>query len=303
MINNNHQSLDLSIIIVNWNQSKLLKNCLDSLKETHQSLEYEIIVVDNHSQDNSVAMVKEKYPTIRLIENDENLGFARANNQAIKIARGHFLLLLNNDTLFLENDVLSFMLDFMKKNVNVGVLGCRLIYPDGTLQSDGESFPSVWQIFKSQILFEKSWRRIKRNKRKAKWVKTVDYVCGACLMTKQEVFNQVGPLQEDYFIYGEDVEFCYRVHKAGYKIKVLTDKAVIHLHSKSTETDLSHVLYHSIQNDLKNIKLLYHNNFKVKAAKFIYLIGILLRILLSFFRKNKKSGDYLKLYNRMIKGK
>ena len=302
-MNNQVQSIELSIIIANWNQSQLLKNCLDSLEETHPSLAYEIIVVDNYSRDDSVEMLNEKYPAVRLIENKENLGFARANNQAIKIARGSYFLLLNNDTLFREKEVLSTMLDFMKNNANVGVVGCRLIYPDGSLQSEGERFPSVWRIFKSQILFEKSWRRVKIRHRKVPLVKTVDYVCGACLMTKREVFDKVGLLQEDYFIYGEDVEFCYRVQGAGYMIKVLTEKTVIHLHSKSTEKDLSHVLYHSIQNDLKNIKLLYRNNLKVTVGKSIYLMGILLRMGLACFRKNKKSGDYLKLFFSVIKGK
>jgi len=119
-------------------------------------------------------------------------------------------------------------------------------------------------------------------------------------MTRKEILDKVGLLRENYFMYGEDVEFCYRVHRAGYEIGVLTDESIIHLHSKSTEKELTEMLYHSITNDLKNIKMLQHSKLKVLFAKIFHLMGVLLRAFLAVFRKGKKPGDYLRLFKRLL---
>jgi GT2 family glycosyltransferase len=290
----------LSIIIVNWNNKDILRDCLNSIYHTHNVSQYEIIVVDNHSEDNSIELLKSEFPDVVLLENDENLGFARANNQAIKIARGNYILLLNNDTVVTNTYCFDRMIELMEKNPQVGILGCKLLYPDGTLQSCGESFPSVWGIFKSQILFAKTWKRFGKNKQEDNHFKKVDFVCGACLMTQKEILDQVGLLKEKYFMYGEDVEFCYRVHKAGYDIGVLTDESIIHLHSKSTEKNLTEMLYHSITNDLKNIRMLHHSDLQVLLVKIFHLMGILMRAFLAIFRKGKKPDDYLKLFKRLL---
>ena len=294
------QRIVLSIIIVNWNNKVILGDCLNSIYHTHNVSKYEIIVVDNHSEDNSVKLIKSEFPDVVLLENDKNLGFARANNQAIKIAGGNYILLLNNDTVVTNTYCFDRMIELMEKNPQVAIMGCKLLYPDGTLQSCGESFPSVWGIFKSQILFAKTWKRLGKNKQGDNHFKKVDFVCGACLMTRKEILDQVGLLKEKYFMYGEDVEFCYRVHKAGYDIGVLTDESIIHLHSKSTEKNLTEMLYHSITNDLKNIRMLHHSNLQVLLVKIFHLIGILMRAFLAIFRKGKKPGDYLKLFKRLL---
>jgi len=294
------QGIVLSIIIVNWNNKDILRDCLNSIQHTHSDSEYEIIVVDNHSEDGSIELINNEFPDVMLIKNDENLGFTKANNQAIKITMGNYILLLNNDTVVTNTYCFDRMIEYMKKNPQVGILGCKLLYPDGTLQSCGESFPSVWGIFKSQILFTKTWKRLGKNKQGDNHFKKVDFVCGACLMTRKEILDKVGLLRENYFMYGEDVEFCYRVHRAGYEIGVLTDESIIHLHSKSTEKELTEMLYHSITNDLKNIKMLQHSKLKVLFAKIFHLMGVLLRAFLAVFRKGKKPGDYLRLFKRLL---
>ena len=294
------QGIVLSIVIVNWNNKDILRDCLNSIYHTRSDSEYEIIVVDNHSEDGSVELIKNEFSDVILIENDENLGFARANNQAIKITRGNYILLLNNDTVVTNTYFFDRMIELMEKNPKVGILGCKLLYPDGTLQSCGESFPSVWGIFKSQILFAKTWKRLGKSKQRDNHFKKVDFVCGACLMTRKEILDQVGLLRENYFMYGEDVEFCYRVRKAGYEIGVLTNESIIHLHSKSTEKELTEMLYHSIANDLKNIRMLHHSNLQVLLAKKFHLMGILMRAFLAIFRKGKKPGDYLRLFKRLL---
>lgn len=290
----------LTIIIVNWNNKDILQDCLNSIYHTHSVSKYEIIVVDNHSEDNSVELINSKFPDVVLLENDKNLGFTRANNQAIKIARGNYILLLNNDTVVTNTYCFDRMIELMEKNSQIGILGCKLLYPDGTLQSCGESFPSVWGIFKSQILFTKTYKRFGKNQQGDNYFKEIDFICGACLMTRKEILDQVGLFKEKYFMYGEDVEFCYRVHKAGYDIGVLTDESIIHLHSKSTEKNLTEMLYHSITNDLKNLRMLHHSKLEVLFAKIFHLIGILIRAFLVIFRKGKKPGDYLRLFKRLL---
>lgn len=290
----------LSIIIVNWNNKDILRDCLNSIYHTHNVSKCEIIVVDNYSKDGSVELIKSEFSDVVLLENVENLGFARANNQAIKIARGNYILLLNNDTVVTNTYCFDRMIEYMKKNLQVGILGCKLLYPDGTLQSCGESFPSVWGIFKSQILFAKTWKRLGKNKQEDNYSKKIDFVCGACLMTRKEILDKVGLLKEKYFMYGEDVEFCYRAHKAGYEIGVLANESIIHLHSKSTEKNLTEMLYHSITNDLKNIRMLHHSNLQVLLVKIFHLMGILMRAFLAIFRKGKKPGDYLRLFKRIL---
>lgn len=290
----------ITIIIVNWNNKDILRDCLNSIYHTHNVSKYEIIVVDNHSEDDSIELIKSEFLDVVLLENDENLGFTRANNQAIKIARGNYILLLNNDTVVTNTYCFDRMIELMEKKPQVGILGCKLLYPDGTLQSCGESFPSVWGIFKSQILFAKTWKRFRKNKQGDNHFKKIDFVCGACLMTRKEILDQVGLLKEEYFMYGEDVEFCYRVHKAGYDIGVLTDESIIHLHSKSTENNLTETLYHSINNDLKNIRMVHNDEWRVLLAKFFHLIGLLIRAILAIFRKDRKVSDYLKLFKKIL---
>ncbi|HDK25941.1 MAG TPA: glycosyltransferase family 2 protein [Candidatus Atribacteria bacterium] len=292
--------IELSIIIINWNNKDILRNCLNSIYHTHNVSKYEIIVVDNHSGDNSVELIKREFHDVVLLENDENLGFTRANNQAIKIARGNYILLLNNDTVVTNRNCFDRMMELMEKNSQVGILGCKLLYPDGTLQSCGESFPSVWGIFKSQILFAKTWKRFGKNKQKDKHFKEIDFICGACLMTRKEILEQVGLFNKKYFMYGEDVEFCYRVHKAGYTIGVLMNESIIHLHSKSTEKNLTEMLYHSITNELMNLRMLHHTKLEVLFAKIFHLIGILIRAFLVIFRKGKNPGDYWRLFKRLL---
>ena len=119
-------------------------------------------------------------------------------------------------------------------------------------------------------------------------------------MTRKEILDQVGLFEEKYFMYGEDVEFCHRVHKAGYDIGVVTNESIIHLHSKSTEKNLTEMLYHSITNDLKNLRMLHHSKLEVLFAKIFHLIGILIRAFLVIFRKGKKPGDYLRLFKRLV---
>jgi len=292
----------MSIIIVNWNGDELLHNCLQSLftKSAWGSYACEIIVIDNNSADGSIEMANWASAFVRLIKNDENKGFAKANNQGIKIARGKYILLLNNDTIIQQPNCFGNMVSFLEDNPDIGILGCRLVYPDGTLQSDGERFNTPWEIFKSQVLFFKTWRRILAWKKvEAQKFREVDYVVGACLMTRREVFCDCGLLKEDYFMYGEDMEFCYRAQRANWKVGVVNDVEVVHLHSKNTEKNISDMVYHSMKSTVENVRLLYGDR-QAKLAQVFYFIGVFFRLILAGFRKNRSSRDYLRCICKLV---
>jgi len=225
--------MKLSIVIVNWNTKRQLKWCLNYIHQRTKNLLYEIFVVDNASEDGSDKMVEENYPEVKLIKNSSNLGFARANNQAIKRAGGEYILLLNSDTKILD-EALNKMVQCMDENKNCGVLGCKLLNPDGTLQPSCRRFPTIKDqviiLLKLHNLFTNlaairsyymlDWKHDKERK--------VDQVMGACFMVRKKVIDEVGMLDERYFIWFEEVDFCKRVKMAGYEVFFMPDAEVIH---------------------------------------------------------------------------
>ncbi|MFA4967662.1 MAG: glycosyltransferase family 2 protein [Candidatus Margulisiibacteriota bacterium] len=198
---------DLSIIIVNLNNSKILKECLDSVYKTTKKYKFEIMVVDNGSIDGSQSMIKELFPQVKLIENNKNLGFAKANNQGLKIANGRYSLLLNNDTIVKEG-AFDRMIEFMDNNLKAGACGPKLLNIDGTIQHQGSILGKRFWI--SALPVE------------------VDFVVGACLMVKKEVIEKVGLMDENLFFYNDDLDWCMSIRKAGYKVYYLPQAEVIH---------------------------------------------------------------------------
>lgn len=285
----------VSTIIVSFKTKDLLKKCLTDLKQESKKIALEIIVIDNASSDGTAEMLasmQESWKSLDVIINNENEGFAKACNQGIKRASGEYILLLNPDTE-VSQGTLQALLNYLDEHREIGVLGCKLVYPDGSLQSVGEKFSSAWEIFKEQVLFSKTWRRVLRYKDNvATSFREVDYASGACLMTRRDVIDNVGLFKEDYFMYGEDLEFCYRVKQAGWRVGVLPGVKVTHLHSKSTEQDPSQVLFHSVRNSVKNVKLLYGRR-QARLAFTFHIMGLFLRAILAIFRKNRKPRDYM----------
>ncbi|MER3457620.1 MAG: glycosyltransferase family 2 protein, partial [Chloroflexota bacterium] len=224
------ETVTLSIIIVNWNTRDLLAACLESIERSLSSddgagmkLQAEIIVVDNGSTDGTVEMLRRDYPDVRLIENRHNVGFARANNQGLAASRGRYLLLLNTDA-FLRGPALARLVRFMEEHPEAGVVGPRLYFGDGTLQHSCYAFPTLATEFYGAVgldrLFPRS--RLFGRYRLGYWdmrdVREVDVVMGACLMARREVFEQIGGLDERFFMYSEEVDWCYRARQAGWRI-------------------------------------------------------------------------------------
>ena len=232
----------LSIIIVNYNVKDFLNQALDSLQKATSDLEVEVFVVDNASRDGSVNMVKSSFPNVRLIENKKNIGFAGANNQAISQAIGKYLLFMNPDTI-VQEDTLQTMIQFFSEHEDAGMVGCKIINPDGSLQlACRRSIPTPWIAFTKLVglaaLFPKSKLFGKYNLTyiDPDKISTVDAVSGSFMMVRREVLNQVGSFDDQFFMYGEDLDICYRIKQAGWKIYYVPYTEIIHFKGESTKT-------------------------------------------------------------------
>jgi GT2 family glycosyltransferase len=222
-----------SIIIVNWNTQYDLCNCLRSIfRQSEDNLSLEVIVVDNASTDDSVRAVRTRFPEVRIIENTENRGFAAANNQGIRASVGKFVLLLNPDTV-LWDDSLSTLWEVISEHPQVGILGPRLLNQDGSVQPSVMSFPSLFSAVKSFIR-----ARIHGVSKIApdigEDIVYVPCVSGACLLVRRDVFEQVGLLDESYYMYAEEIDFCFRANEMGWKVAYTPLTSVTHLGGQST---------------------------------------------------------------------
>jgi GT2 family glycosyltransferase len=242
-----NSAVRLSIIIVNWNTKELLRQCIESIYQSINHDDFEVIVVDNASTDGSTEMVKHTFPRIKLIQNKSNMGFAAANNQGLQICSGELILLLNSDTQVL-NGALDKCVDYMKLHGKVGALGCRVLYPDGTFQSSYFRFERLRDLAYHHCLGFSTWIRLlcrlgfkTLNLPSRYWgqvftaEKQVDAVAGCFLLTRRSVIDAVGPLDEAFFFYGEEEEWCFRVKRAGWAIMYFPFAEIIHIHGASSK--------------------------------------------------------------------
>ena len=239
---------DVSVIIVNYNVRDFLEQCLHSIHRACEHLGTEVFVVDNASRDASAQMVKSRFPWVQLQENQVNVGFSRANNQALRQASGRYFLLINPDTLARE-DTIKTMLEFMDAHPDTGASGCKILNPDGTLQLGcRRSFPTPWvalaKILGLGRLFSRSRLFGKYNLTylHPDQIAEVDALSGSFMFLRRETLEQVGLLDESYFMYGEDLDLCYRIRKAGWKIHYVPSTQIIHYKGRSTEVSASSVL-------------------------------------------------------------
>ncbi|MBN2656317.1 MAG: glycosyltransferase family 2 protein [Spirochaetales bacterium] len=298
--------ISLSVIIVSFNTSEMLKKCLNILKDKTGKMSTEIFVVDNDSKDDSVDMVKSEFPEVAVIANKRNLGFAAANNQAIKTAKGKYILLLNSDA-FLVEDVLDKTIAYMDENGDIGILGVRLVGEDGLLQPSARQFPTTWHKFTvlSGISSRFPHSKILGGPDYPWWdhstPRTVDWIPGAYFLVRREVFDQVGLLDERYFLYYEETDFCFQAARAGWKTVFYPYSEVIHIggvSSRTTDkpisssgTQLIHLRVTSEQKYLwKNygfLKLLNSVVFEIFWFSSIFLKNLIIR---SASSKNKRDN-------------
>lgn len=230
--------IEASIIILTRNRENLLKQCLNSLL-SYKNNHHEIIIIDNGSQDGTRKTLK-NYKNITLIKNKKNIGVASGRNLGVKKALGKYVIFLDDDTLVKENDALSKIIKFMERNREIGIVGAKLIYPNGIIQESARSFPTplsvLWRgtflhkvfpntpFYKNYVLGDFSHKRILE----------VDWIMGACQVVRREVFNTIGLLDEKYFYSYEDIDFCYRAKNQGWKIVYYPYSKVIHYYNRGS---------------------------------------------------------------------
>lgn len=241
--------MKLSVIIVSYNVRFFLEQCLHSVMNAIKNMDAEILVADNNSADGSVAMIKEKFPEIILIENDKNLGFAVANNKAIARSSGEYILLLNPDTL-VEEDTFTRSLDFMDRSPDIGALGVKLIDGKGNfLPESKRGLPTPWvafyKIFGLSSLFPESKKfgkyhlsYLDRDK-----IHDVDVLCGAFMLIRKKTLEKTGLLDESFFMYGEDIDLSYRITQAGYRVVYFPETTIIHYKGESTRKGSLNYVY------------------------------------------------------------
>lgn len=241
---------DLSICIVNWNGAHLLEPCLRSIFEQPSQTSFEVIVVDNGSTDDSLAMLQREFSQVKVRVNQENVGFTRANNQAFQIAQGRYLLMLNNDTL-VKPGALTHLVAFMDDHPEAGIVGCRLLNPDGSLQPSCWPFPTVRSMLFRALYLDKLFPRSHwAGAYYAAWehdaVREVDVVMGCCLLVRRQVLDQVGPLDEGFFIYWEETDWCRRAKQQGWQVLFTPQAEVVHFGGQTTRSHSAtmRLIYH-----------------------------------------------------------
>ncbi|MBC7227209.1 MAG: glycosyltransferase family 2 protein [Thermoflexales bacterium] len=228
--------IDLSVLIVNWNTRDALADCLRALPEAVAPLFCETIVVDNGSSDGSPEMIRAQFPWACLIENGENVGFVRATNQAIAASRGKYLLLLNSDAVAPPGS-LARMVSFMKAHPDAGATAPKLVNSDGSFQASWARFPTLLSESLSAFgLNRRLWGPYHPSPRPhpGEMPRPVDWAPGACLLLRRSVIEAVGPLDEEFWMYSEDADLCYRIHRAGWKVYYLPDVEIVHLGGASS---------------------------------------------------------------------
>lgn len=257
---------DLSIVIVNWNVRELLRRCLVSIASsdglfvgldtpgysTSGGWRAEVIVVDNASADESVAMLAQDFPWVQVIANRQNRGFTTANNQGLAVSRGRYVLFLNPDTE-LAPDALSLLLRFAEEHPQVGVVGPQLRYGDGSLQSSRRRFPTLATFFLESTIVQRWWPR---NQVLSRYyaldldndaTSQVDWLVGACMLLRRAVLEQIGGFDEGFFMYSEELDLCRRAVDAGWQVVYLPAAVVTHYEGKSSEQVVAarHIRFHS----------------------------------------------------------
>lgn len=291
--------MEVSVIIVNYNTAYLLDNCISSLEEKITGLNFEIIVVDNASSDDSVDLMKKKYPLVKLIESKANLGFGRANNLGASFATGKYLFLLNTDTLMINNAI-KVLFDFMELETSksIGACGGNLFHENLEPNfSYSLVFPSLKGIFayRSRLSFLQNNEYFNNTNK----VKDVCIIIGADLFIRKQVFDNLGGFDSTFFMYVEDGELCYRIKKNNFKIVSVPDAKIIHLQGKSSSNVFK------LKMEFTGYLIYFRKHFSNLTVFFYKIIELLfgfLRMIFFILTLNKaKASDYFSFNKFIIK--
>lgn len=281
----------LSIIIVNYNTKDLLINLLDSLKKAisvcaENKLKIQIIVVDNNSEDKSVQAIKNRFNWVEIIQNKENLGFSKANNIGMLDSKGELVLLLNSDTVVFPQTLLK-IIRFIDGNPSAGAITCRVELSSGKIDlASHRGFPTPWNAFcyfsgleklfpKSKLFsgYHQGWKNFEKTHQ-------IDACSGAFLLTRKKVISKIGLLDEDFFMYGEDIDWCFRIKKAGFEVFYYPHTKIVHYKGQSGRKKLSEndvnsdlskkIMKSSNRNFYETMKLFYQKHYKDKYSHLLF---------------------------------
>ncbi len=272
--------MTISIVIANWNTLDLIKQCIESIVETTplSEIEYEIIIIDNASSDGSTEYLRGLGDKITLIENSENLGYAKACNQGMKIAKGQYILLLGSDTI-MQPVTLKECAGFLDTNKEAGAVSCRLLNPNGSVQNSLKKFPELKNAFYTYLSFDKMNREYDMADFDYSQTCTIEQAAATFLMVRRDIMEKINYFDESYRILYNDVDLCSRIWKTGYSIYFLHTVSIIHYGSHSTKNAdfaLRKIMY-------SDIYRYYCRNFGFKA-KFLYPILAFRLVLVSTIR-------------------
>jgi GT2 family glycosyltransferase len=270
----------LSIIIVNWNTRDVLGQCLGSIFQTIKKEGCEVIVVDNASTDGSPEMVQNHFPQVQLIENSWNVGFARANNQGIRQSTGHYVLLLNSDTIVIPG-VLQSLLEFMDTHAEAGCVGARLLNPDTSLQYSCSPAPTLSSEFRRMLHLPgmRSDGYYPMDRWDLRQPHQVDVILGACMLLRKVTLDQVGLMDEAYFMYSEEVDLCYRIRRAGWQIYWIPQAQAIHYGGQSTQQASAEMFLRLYASKLTYFRK-NHGQLSAVSYKLLLVTSSLIRLLL-----------------------
>lgn len=300
--------IDLSIIIVSYNTKKITLECVKSVIQYTKEVSFEIIIIDNNSSDESVsAIAKLNNSKIKIIQNTENKGFGRANNQGIKEAKGRYVLFLNSDTL-LEGTVLDRMIMWMDERPDIGISSCKLLNKDHSVQGTGGYFPTLPRVFSwmtiQDLPFVDSIIKPFHPMKEKSFIKgdtfytspkELDWVTGAFMLVRSEVFDSVSGFDNDYFMYTEEVDFCYRAKKKNWKVYYNPKWSIIHYGGASGTVEKS------IAQEFEGVKLFYQKHYSrlsYTLLRYLLMIGALGRIIVFGLKDGSSSA---RIYRNVLK--
>jgi GT2 family glycosyltransferase len=295
--------IDISVSIANFNQCAFLDRCLRSILNTSQGLNLEIFVVDNASYDGSIEIIKDKFPEVILIANSQNRGYAAANNQVIRVSNSRYVLILNNDVI-VKPGALQKMVAFMNEHPRLGMLGPRVLNPDGTLQHSCSNLPSFHSLMCRALYFDKLFPRNRLTGTlfmsywKHDYIREVGMISGCCMLVRRETIRQVGLMDEQFFFYAEEADWCYRIKESGWKICFLPDAQVIHYGGQSTSCCATEEIYiQHFRSRLQYFKK-HYGLLGVVFAKIILVFHVVMRLCYHWFsrvflsRQKREYADY-----------
>lgn len=320
----NNSKIDISIIIVNYNTKDLLKNCINSIIENTFGIAYEIIVVDNASSDDSLEMLNREFPEIKTIESSINGGFAYANNIGVKASKGRYVFLLNSDTVILK-DVINKLICFMDENKNIGLTGPKLLNGDLTHQTSISAFPTfkreIYHIYKFKNILKipivkklfvrfagrigsKDVEQYMKNFQEILEPEDVQVLVGAALLIRREVINDIGLLDERYFMYYEEIDFCYQAYKKGWRRVYCPYGEIMHLIGKSSE-NISDITFYERYRSM----ILYFRKNQSKTKEILVRLNLIIALIFrvitiqleGIFKKSVTAANNKEVYIKTIK--